>query len=464
LQALSLLKKAKVDLLITDIRMPQMDGLTLLHQVRELYPNIHCILLTAFSEFEYAREALLLGVENYLLKPFLQEELETTIEKALDNVSSNRSNDAQLFRANLLTRWVTGSINSDEFSERAMLLDLNIYLKEYCVLVCRKRNKCSLSAYKDYFVKKLGNALTVQAFWNKDCYVLVVGGASIHAEVLITVLTDCSKELGIQEHFLVSVGSVVQGNDNVPQSYRLAYELLETTPDMITGPVITLSETLQAFQDSLSQGLDALFHIEDSKLRLSGYRQFTQKLLTKSNDTDVIYAALTHSLFRLFEQEFPEEPDIHPQLSSRIHLSKSSSLDTLENTIMELLEYSYLLFRYYFEQLSPVIQHAVGYIQRHYADSLSVKEFCVKNKMNTAYLGYLFKKETGMFFNNYLAQYRICCSLRLLENTEMQIGEIAEAVGFSSPSYFISCFRKQLGLSPIKYRSLRYTTGKDIHA
>lgn len=75
--------------------------------------------------------------------------------------------------------------------------------------------------------------------------------------------------------------------------------------------------------------------------------------------------------------------------------------------------------------------------------------------MNTAYFGFLFKKETGMFFNNYLTQYRVCCSLRLLETTQMQIGEISEAVGFSSANYYVSCFKKQTGLSPARYRSLQ---------
>ena len=455
LQALAIFKEKKVDLLITDIKMPQMDGLTLLHKVKELYPDTHCILLTAYGEFEYAREAMLLGVENYLLKPFQQEELEKTIEKALDNLYANKANNAQLFRDNILTRWVTGDINADEFSERAQLLDLNVYLKEYCVLTFLKKEKCSLSALKYALCDKFQNMLTIQSFWNRDCYVMIAGGASLTTEGLKQALRECAAKLGIEKHFLVSVGSVVQEIDSVPQSYQLAYELLKTTPDTSSGPVITQDETLQAFRDSLSQGLDALFHIEDSDLRLSGYQQFVRKLLAVSNDTDTIFTALTHSLFRLFEQEFPDKPEIHPQLNTRIHLSRQAAPETMEHTIMELLEYSYLLFRYYFDQFSPVIQHAVSYIQRHYSDSLSVKEFCAKNKMNTAYLGFLFKKETGMFFNNYLTQYRICCSLRLLEKTDMQIGKIAEAVGFSSPSYFISCFKKQLGISPIKYRSLR---------
>ncbi len=104
LEALDVMKDKRVDLLITDIRMPHMDGIELLHKVREKYPATHCILLTAYSEFEYARTAMQLGVENYLLKPFQKEEMEATIEKALENIYTSRENSKHLFRNNILLR------------------------------------------------------------------------------------------------------------------------------------------------------------------------------------------------------------------------------------------------------------------------------------------------------------------------------------------------------------------------
>jgi two-component system response regulator YesN len=96
--ALEQFKTNRIDLLITDIKMPLMDGLELLRTVRQEYPETHCVLLTAYSEFEYAREALKLGVENYILKPLKSPELEETIEKALDNIYRRRGNADFLFR------------------------------------------------------------------------------------------------------------------------------------------------------------------------------------------------------------------------------------------------------------------------------------------------------------------------------------------------------------------------------
>lgn len=74
----------------------------------------------------------------------------------------------------------------------------------------------------------------------------------------------------------------------------------------------------------------------------------------------------------------------------------------------------------------------------------------------------MFKKETGMFFNNYLTQYRICHSIHLLKNSDLKVNDIARRVGFSSTSYYISCFKKQTGCSPVKYRTLQMEHSNDL--
>lgn len=455
-QALERLSERTVELLITDIKMPLMDGLTLLRQVRSLYPAIRCILLTAYGEFEYAREALELGVENYLLKPFQQAELERTIEKALDNIYTKQINGALLFQHNILMRWATGDIDMEELSERAQLLNLNIYLREYCVIIFRKTGNGSLRMLGNYLKENKPSDMELHDFRDsRGQYLMIVGSGALHTENLCRLIKNGAAFLNMEGIFVASIGSVAAGCENVPLSYQTAQELLETASDCTENRILTTMTSAEPFQDSLSQGLGVLFHIDDSELRQAGYRQFSQKLSAKTPDVPAFFAAMAHSLYRLFENQFPGRTDIHPQLSSRLRLSEATSADDLETVSVELLEYSYLLFQFYFGQLSPVIQHTVSYIHTNYASSLSIKEFCAKNKMNTAYFGFLFKKETGMFFNNYLTQYRVCCSLRLLETTQMQIGEIAEAIGFSSANYYISCFRKQTGLSPIKYRATR---------
>ncbi len=113
-EAWHLIRSRQIDLLITDIKMPHMDGLELLKKIRSDSLDIHCILLTAFGEFDYAMQALKLGVDNYLMKPLQFDELTGTIETALDNIYISRKSRETLFYENILRRWITGSISMDE--------------------------------------------------------------------------------------------------------------------------------------------------------------------------------------------------------------------------------------------------------------------------------------------------------------------------------------------------------------
>lgn len=113
---------------------------------------------------------------------------------------------------------------------------------------------------------------------------------------------------------------------------------------------------------------------------------------------------------------------------------------------------TWLLYHSQTGSISPIVSQALRYIKENFSASVSIKEFCNQFDINASYLGYLFKTETGVFFNDYVSQVRINNAMLLLENTHKKIAEIAERVGFSNVSYFIKCFRGHTGISPAKYR------------
>ena len=458
-QALDIMSQQKIDLLITDIQMPHMDGLALLSEVRALYPDTHCILLTAYGEFEYARKALQLGVENYLLKPLQIDELEETITKALDNIYTSRTISKQLFRNNILSRWVNGAISDEELSERASLIDVNLYLPEYCVVcLCKKQPTLSLTNYCKTCAEKLSSHYEVHQFRDeRNRYIFIIGSNRIVPKQFLSCFIAEAAHIKISHLLAISVGNVVSNINELPESFQIALSLIDgadmTAPDML---VLTHNQSMEQEESKLMQELNTIFHLQEEEPRHNSFVRLTDNLfqMLEDNTLTKVMTLLTHSLSRLFSQEFPNRPEAQEQLYQRMHLfTAATGTDTFSTSVIELLEYSYLLFMYYFEQLSPIIQAAITYIHKHYKDSISIKEFCVKNKMSTPYFGFLFKSETGMFFNNYLTQFRICASIRLLLDTDKKINDIATAVGFSSPSYYILCFKKQTGLSPVKYRA-----------
>ena len=458
-QALNIMATNKVDLLITDIQMPHMDGITLLKEVRSTYPDTRCIILTAYNEFEYARSAVRLGVETFLLKPLVKEELEETIEKALNNIYSHQVISRQLFRDNILLRWAKGSITAMELSDRSELLDLNLYLAEYCTVCIGIRQECPvLTSFCNICLGHLEAAYRVQFFRNDhDQPVFIIGGKHIAKEQLISCFQNEADKMGITETLLIAIGTVVTNADSLCESYRTARRLLQFSASQTTGMFLSAEGQSPAHKlEYLAQELDQIYlELKEDALEESLY-DFSNKLYHLVTETPLLSVseALSKCLFHLFSQEFPAQSEVREQLYNRIRLIPPNlEKEDFIREVREVLKYSHLLFCYYIEQLSPIIQAALRYIHKHYKECITIQDFCVKAKVNSAYLGYLFKKETSMFFNNYLIQYRICCSIHLLLDTDMKISDIAENVGFSYASYYISCFKKQTGISPIKYRA-----------
>ena len=117
--ALDRMTQNAVDLLVTDIRMPEMDGLTLLTAVRSRWPHTRCVILTAYDEFDYVHRALKLGIENFILKPLEIEEMTATVKRIVETLQQPSSQDESLIFQNVLFRWLSGTISDDALAERA---------------------------------------------------------------------------------------------------------------------------------------------------------------------------------------------------------------------------------------------------------------------------------------------------------------------------------------------------------
>ena len=364
-EALSILQDTNVDLLITDIRMPQMDGIHLLTEIRKTQPDLHCIFLSAYSEFEYAFQAMRLGVDNYIMKPLAIEELCDSIESALDNICINRKNIETLFQENVIRRWVTGKISADELAERASLLGLNVYQNWYCTVVIQKRsNGLSFHTYSQLFSNSFASELSCVAFGdNENRYVLLISDCNFTQQELSEKLIQISDRLGVTNLMDIAIGEIVSDRNSVSRSYQSACQMLDTQ-------------------------------------------------LQHDSEQGSIFICETNS-----------------PLSKSINVRPST-------------------------EYSPIVLRAIRHIEENYSNGISLKDFCQMVNINASYLGYLFKKETGTYFNNYLNDYRTEKAIELLTISGEKIGDIATMTGYISTSHFISTFKKKTGMSPLKYREL----------
>ena len=459
LQALELLEKQSIDLMITDIKMPRLDGINLLRKVKGLYPEIRCILLTAYGEFEYAKEAINLGVENYLLKPVAKDEVEQTVRKALDNLYSKRQNGESLLWENILRRWVSGTIAGEELSERAMVLRLNLYLPEYCVVCFVKKSEDNVVDFRSACVELLQKQFEVYPFWDeKGRYILIVGGRQLNTESMAKELLELAGRYDIEERVSISFGAPVSDANSLHLSYQMACDSVELSDLKHSGVVLQNDYQSQGFDsDYLIEEVRFLFFSSEEQMRSNGYKHLGMKLYQaiENGETDKALVRLLGICMRVLLTEFPLKEDLQEQVfGTKWKVEKNQSKEAFVDEVNKVLCRVQSIFEDCFAQYSPIVQLAIKYVRGGVMEGCggSVKEFCAKNGMNPAYLGHLYKQETGFFFNDYLNQCRINRSIILLRNPNNKIKDIAEEVGFMSTSYYVKCFRENKGVSPTKYR------------
>lgn len=455
LEALEVFEQQPVDLLITDIRMPGLDGLELIRSVRRLYPDTHCILLTAYSEFDYARQAIYLGVENYLLKPVAKNEIEQTVSNALNNIYHRHQNTSGLLSENILRRWINGSITSEELGERAAVLGINLYLPQYCVICIVKRTSSSISLFRSALIETLSASCEVWHFWDeKGRFVLILGGKSLDTGALAAQIRELAESRQASDDIAAAVGTTVTETSLLHLSYLTASETIERS-DLTKSQTILQSGTTPHALDSdlLAEEIRTLFFDPNEKFRRNGYSHLALKLYKSEIARDL--SPLMYTCITILVTEFPEQENLQKLIFELDwNLSPEMSKEKFITLIVKLLTDVYTIFADCMEKRSPIIQAALHYIHNSVIEgnSVSVKEFCAKSGMNPAYLGHLFKQETGIFFNDYLMQCRINQSVILLRNPNRKIKDIAEKIGFTSTSYYVKCFREAKGMSPAKYR------------
>ncbi|MDG0793017.1 response regulator [Cohnella ginsengisoli] len=155
-EALRRIGQTPVDLLITDISMPRMNGLDLIRAARQSRPDLKAIILSGFNEFDYLKEGMRLGIENYLLKPINVKELHDTLSNAVEKLNSTGANallspyDVQIMKDNTLYRWICSRISEAEFNERAALLGITL-TEPYGVIALARLPSAGAEAQEETF-------------------------------------------------------------------------------------------------------------------------------------------------------------------------------------------------------------------------------------------------------------------------------------------------------------------------
>ncbi|HEY4390559.1 MAG TPA: response regulator transcription factor [Paenibacillus sp.] len=469
LEALEALKHIPADILVTDISMPKMNGLDLIRHARELRPELKVIVLSGYNEFDYIKEGMMLGIENYLLKPINLEEFEATLNTVAEKLNDTKSpfidlseQSILILKDNIMYRWIRNQIKPQEFQERAELLGIHLY-KRY-ILVSLLRPKEPNQALFDAVLHQL---------WGKEG---VIPFRDVEGNIVLVYNFD-ELEQGLEEAELtnqqlmsvllsyrplrMSIGSVQEMEEEPSLSYThakkaqeyfmiypeqdiLHYEQLKDHQDNAERNMpMNWSEYSKLIMAKDKAGLTA--HIDDDFGVLRQMQGISPRLLQ-----ELAMEWIIRFKMQLEEIRHDEEADLYKDQFARIRIT--SSIEELVEIMHEVAEITVESLTN--DMKSPVVQQVLHYIDQSYNEDLSLKTLGALYNIHPVYLGQLFHKEVNQSFTDYINWYRIEKAKELLKHSPMKVQEIARGVGYWETGYFYKQFRKYVGISPTEFKGL----------
>lgn len=443
----------------------------------KINPALRCLIISAFNEFEYVKAALQLGVDNYLLKPISGDELFDTLVKTLANLDNDRaavglqSPAVHVFRFNILERWADGSIQETELYDRAEMLQITLTDPEYRVVVFEFSGADAwpdriqfMSGWLEQCQSKLSAFCRGEFFLNASLQVVcILHGQSLDGDndLLAAAVGQLAAAVPSKRPlFFCSIGPVVSSYTGVHAScaaalFYLNYRYLDTDAvylfaESLSGPKDRLSNEPSvavlkfenALRDENTQAAVRLAQTYTSGTSLASFREKKAALLP-----------LVLSVVRMLmgsgriSDELPES--IVRRLAEFSRMDNPEKLTSwMTATIGEAMTVIHGRHRSY----HLLVHHAMTQIRQNYHAGLSLKTLASAFNVSPAYLGQLFKEETGKYFHDYLIQTRLQESRTLLVDTDLKVGEIARRIGIPNQSYFNRIFKNEYGVSPMEYR------------
>jgi two-component system response regulator YesN len=490
-EALEAIKKCGgIDILITDITMPKMSGLVLIENLKELGYNTKFIVLSGYNDFQYVKEGIKLGIENYLLKPINTQEListlENTVEKIQKSTSSNfyTKQDMEILKDNILYRWLTDRIDSIELKERSKLLNINLNYSYYTVItikmLCNKDNHSEQNnIYKSQVISKAydlcNNVLqeinSTICFCDPDGNMVIVCGwntEDIDKEGMYDILNKIHLSLlnNMDTNTLITIGNTVPSYLKVSQSYKSAkklqeYKIIHRDSTIIDSELIKMTPIVKSTTMDIDYETLSMFIITGKKDDAFNFINEVYDDL-ESSQSITPCDVLNYSIEIIFHinntvHQFDNcgrtsTLDYRDLFSNLLELQ---TMDQLRNYIISIVDNSIECFNSENIKLSPVIKQVLSYINKHYNEDVCLKKLGSVFNISPVYLGQLFKKETGELFTEYVNKFKLERAKQLLLNTNLKTADISKEVGFANPNYFYTQFKKYMGMSPSELRNCK---------
>lgn len=460
-QTLELLEKEDADILLLDIKMPQMDGIETAKYIKENFPHVHIIILSGYNDFEYARSLLRYGVKDYLLKPVSSEELEKALANTLHSLETEKRRDLaiRLYREyekdtaleavrTASSSWEKLCASYPEFSDYSFSFFCAFFLSENTVSALDKLVERFLDSRLLCHHRQDGDYIHIFQIF------LHTPGETDAADLLLKEFTAAQTTF---TYLSVSTLFSVSEDWNPPYKYctSLLMDRYFAKSSCINSARIhnTTSDPFEEVIKLRKEFLPILNSQDENGLQNYLDRLFS--VIAQKENAELLVMTVTE-IFTIYHIYFsvPKKSSQSIQELVSLLLESEYSLDAIKE---ECRSYGLQCIRE--NTAAPSDNKLCGkiieYIRQNYADTtLSVSEIAAHFQLHPTYLGSVFKRIQHTSLLQYISEVRISEARKLLRETNLKISEIAEQTGFSDIYYFSKRFKKITGCSPKEY-SLR---------
>lgn len=496
--AFPMISEKRPDIVITDIRMPFMDGIELSRMIKEEYPEIKIIILSGHEEFEYAKAAIQIGVEEYLLKPINGDELLQVVNRVAQKIKEeNESRETlqegegdenfEYAKRQLLSSLIDDNASLSDAMEQGKKIHLNLMAQCYNIMMLKLQRKNKEQGFSQRILelyKTMEDTLKEQDGQSimfdrapEGKVILFMGSGEEEIRRNMDVFAGQFREI-LPEYedvtYFGSVGVPVMRLRELGESYEAAshgfsYRFL-TEPNQIVDNHTVFDQTRNEKKFSCSIGSVDIQNLDKQKIEsfLKGGEMdeihfFVEEYMKNAGDAgknsmifrqyivmDMFFAA-SHFLMQITDgREQLGEPFESPEQMQKI-------VSDLEATVVYIKELFTKVMQVRDAQTtehnSDVVENAKKYISENYHDEeLTLNTVAHEVNVSPNHLSAMFSQKTGQTFVKYLTDVRMHRAKELLKCTSKRSNEICEEVGYRDPHYFSHLFKKNVGCSPIQYR------------
>lgn len=448
------IKNEDIDLIITDIMMPKMTGLELISNLKKINHNAKFIVLSAFQEFQYAKEAISMGAENYLTKPIDEDELIQTIEgvkKKIEKIKLEKV-DTKIFKNDLILKLICNK-NNDGVLDRLRLEGVNLNYKNLCVVILEFAEGGNINNNILNHIDNLNYEYCVNL---QNQILIIMDKESINKDTLRNLKDDFSSITN--EQIYISRGKYVDSIDNLNCSYQSAKDIHEYK---LVYPNISWIREYKEKSYNLENidyidfnHLKKLLLNKDNKESLNYIESIFSKLKKDENLTVKQIKTKSIEVFLNVYNYFNDSKIIK---GLDLYLEKvinSVNLDQIQLELNNMIKHRQSKLEETDDSISPIILKLLRNIEENYSKDLNLKEISETYNINSIYLGQLFQKETGILFSDYLNNFRVNKAKNLLVETSLKAAEIGELVGYANKNYFYRKFKDIVGITPSEWRKI----------